>query len=144
MALPSPESLILPSARRDPDSGYVAHERWFADPYAWMEDLEAPETLAWMEAQEAVTRAVLNEAPGRRAWLRERLVAAHRVEPFSRPMRGGNNEFSWRSEPGDQKPRLTVRRGHAEPVDLLNPNSWPAEDALVMRLVLASPAGASH
>src|SRR5262245_45826187 len=32
-----------PPSRRDPDSGYMAHGRWFDDPYAWLERLEDAE-----------------------------------------------------------------------------------------------------
>ncbi|WP_128546704.1 prolyl oligopeptidase family serine peptidase [Larkinella soli] len=36
-----------------------------ADPYRWMEDMNNPELLSWMKTQDAYTRTVLNEIPGR-------------------------------------------------------------------------------
>ena len=71
-AMRPPRSVLnCPPARRDPDSGYTAHGRWFDDPYAWLERLDDAETQAWIAAQEAVTRSVLDAVPGR-----ERLRAA--------------------------------------------------------------------
>ncbi|MCY4121848.1 MAG: S9 family peptidase, partial [Acidobacteria bacterium] len=35
------------------------------DPYRWLEDQEAPETRAWIDAQNVHTDAVLNALPGR-------------------------------------------------------------------------------
>ncbi len=138
MALPSPGSLNYPPAPRDPGSGYTAHGRRFPDPYAWLEDLEAPATRALLEAQEALTRSVLDAAPGR-GWLRERLEAAHGLEPAALPIRRGRDEFLWTTRPGDQKPRFVLRRGKSEPVDLINPNAWPPEDALTF--AVPSPDG---
>lgn len=138
MPLPSPGLLSFPPARRDEASGYVSHGRWFPDPYAWMEDLQSPETTSWIDAQEAITRSVLEAAPGR-DWLRERLRAAHRASPATRPIRAGKREFSWRMYPGDQKARFVVQDGAADPAELLNPNDWPADHALAF--AVPSPDG---
>ena len=71
-AMRPPRSVLnCPPARRDPDSGYTPHGRWFDDPYAWLERLDDAETQAWIAAQEAVTHSVLDAVPGR-----ERLRAA--------------------------------------------------------------------
>lgn len=138
MSLPLPDSVDYPGARRDASAGYTVHGRWFADPYAWMEDLASQETSAWVEAQEALTRSVLDAAPGR-DWLRERLKAAHAVEPATRPMTVDGSKFRWATHPGDQKPRFVVRYGTSAPVDVINPNSWPEEDALTF--AVPSPDG---
>jgi Prolyl oligopeptidase, N-terminal beta-propeller domain len=64
-------ALEFPATRRDPDSGFTLHGRRYDDPYAWLERLDDAETQAWIEAQEAVTHAVLRAVPGR-DWLPER------------------------------------------------------------------------
>ena len=38
-----------------------------ADPYRWLEDVDDPEVVAWVEAQNAVTRAYFNALPSRAA-----------------------------------------------------------------------------
>src|SRR5947209_20046711 len=44
------------------------------DPYRWLEDRKSPETEVWLQAQEARTKAVLAQVPGREAI--ERRVAS--------------------------------------------------------------------
>lgn len=41
------------------------HGRAVADPYRWLEDADAPETVAWATAQDALARAHLDALPGR-------------------------------------------------------------------------------
>ena len=59
----------FPSARRadvaDTYHGVVVH-----DPYRWLEDAASAETLAWVDAQNALTRASLDGPT------RDRLVAS--------------------------------------------------------------------
>ncbi len=66
--------LEFPTTRRDPCSGYTLHGRQFDDPYAWLERLDDAETQTWIAAQDAVTRAVLDNVPGR-PWLRAAVAA---------------------------------------------------------------------
>ena len=83
---PPTSVLNCPPARRDPDSGYMAHGCWFDDPYAWLERLEDAETQAWIAAQESVTRSVLDAVPGR-DWLRSAVASSARYDRLSRPIR---------------------------------------------------------
>jgi prolyl oligopeptidase len=66
--LPSP-----PAARRD-DAVDVLHGVEVADPYRWLEDADAPATVAWTAAQNDRTRQALDARPDRARW-HERLVA---------------------------------------------------------------------
>ena len=43
----------------------VHHGQSVADPYRWLEQVNDPEVVAWMKAQNAVTRACLDAIPGR-------------------------------------------------------------------------------
>src|SRR5438874_1649198 len=78
----------FPMARRDPNSGYTLHGRWFNDPYAWLERLDDPETEAWIAAQEAVTHSVLSAVPGR-DWLRAAVARSRRYSQLSPPILAG-------------------------------------------------------
>ena len=40
------------------------------DPYRYLEDMKNPETMAWIKAQAAYTRATLDRIPGRAALLK--------------------------------------------------------------------------
>src|SRR5688500_13577955 len=50
------------------------HGEAVADPYRWLEDIDAPETRAWVEQQNAVTQEWLAGAGDRDA-MRQRLAA---------------------------------------------------------------------
>ncbi|WP_375423634.1 prolyl oligopeptidase family protein [uncultured Friedmanniella sp.] len=56
----------LPSTRRD-DLVEVLHGRRIADPYRWLEDPDAAETIDWVARQNTVTEAYLGSLP-ERAW----------------------------------------------------------------------------
>ena len=119
------------------------HGRWFDDPYAWLERLDDAETQAWIAAQEAVTRAVLDAVPGRE-------LAAGRGRSLERAMRGCRRRFppartdassSGRPTPSDEKLKLMLRRGKGAPLEtVLDPNTWASDEVLVF--AVPSPDGA--
>ena len=138
-----PPAFGPPPARRDPESGITVHGRWYDDPYAWMERLDAPETEAWIAAQETVTRAVLDGVPGRDR-LRAAVTRTSRYPRLSRPMRAGpdGREFLWQADPGDEKLKLLMRRHAGAPLEtILDPNAWADGETLVF--AVPSPDGAS-
>ena len=79
-----------------------------ADPYRWLEDGDAPEVRAWVEAQNARTRQALDARPDRRAWL-ERLVVLLGL-PVSTAVRlAGGNVFALERGGGQKQFTLVVR-----------------------------------
>ena len=67
-----------------------------ADPYRWLEDQDAPETRAWIDAQNAYTDSLLDGLPGRDA-LRGRAAAVLERDAIGLPNeRGGRYFFSRR------------------------------------------------
>ncbi len=66
------------------------------DPYRWLEDQDAPETRAWIDAQNTYTDGLLDGLPGRDA-LRERAAAVLERDTIGLPNeRGGRYFFSLR------------------------------------------------
>ena len=133
--------LHFPTARRDPNSRYILHGRWFDDPYASLERLDDQETEAWIAAQEAVTHSVLDAVPGR-DWLRATVARGRRHPRLSRPIRAGSNgrEFLWQADESDDKLKFMLRRGAGAPLEtVLDPNTWASGDALVF--AVPSPDG---
>jgi prolyl oligopeptidase len=84
-------SLAYPPARRD-GTAEVRHGRVIADPYRWLEDATAPETVAWSREQRELTAAYLESLPSRAAFTR-RLAELGRVRAASVPVRRGDQEF---------------------------------------------------
>ncbi len=63
-----------------------------ADPYRWLEDDNAEETKAWVAAQNKVTTAFLDKAPGREA-LRKRITELFDFERYTAPSKHGRHYF---------------------------------------------------
>lgn len=81
------------------------------DPYRWMEDASAPDTLAWFEAQSAHTRRILDALPGRAA-LRDRLDELNGADVRVRELQSaGERLFYLKRAPGAQTYKLYVRDG---------------------------------
>src|SRR5688572_3727175 len=68
-----------------------------ADPYRWLEDPDSPETRAWIEAQNALTRAHL-EGVADREPIRARLTELWDYERFGLPVRRGSRLFLTRND----------------------------------------------
>jgi prolyl oligopeptidase len=135
------DALRFPAARRDLMSGYTAHGHWFADLYAWLEQLDDPEVQTWIAAQEAVTRGVLDVVRGRER-LREMLARSTRYVRQSPPLRTGSDgrAFMWQASATDDKLKLLLRRSADAPLEtVLDPNTWPSTEALVF--AMPSPDG---
>ncbi len=73
------------------------HGEKVADPYRWLEQLDSPETKAWIEAQNKVTFAYLQKIPQRAAY-KERLTQLWNYERFGMPVKGGARYFYTRND----------------------------------------------
>jgi prolyl oligopeptidase len=64
------------------------HGTEVADPYRWLEDADAAETAAWVEAQNKITFAFLDAIPEREA-IRRRLTELWNYERYTTPFKEG-------------------------------------------------------
>src|SRR2546430_4065472 len=62
-----------------------------ADPYRWLEDNDSPEVAAWVEAENRVTFAYLDQI-SYRAQLKDRLMKLFNYPKFGSPQRRGRSE----------------------------------------------------
>ncbi len=96
-APPTPGAITYPEAPR----GEVV-DRYFgvevADPYRWLEDPEAPETRAWIAAENRLTRQVIDAIPARRD-IRDRLEALWDYEKIGAPFQRAGRYF-WKYNDG--------------------------------------------
>ncbi|MDD2228175.1 MAG: prolyl oligopeptidase family serine peptidase [Candidatus Cloacimonetes bacterium] len=98
-----------------------------ADPYRWLEDDNSPETLAWVKEQQAVTEAILNEYPKRKAML-TRLQELHNYAKMSHPTKRGAWYYYSRND-GLQNQWVTYRKRTLDGAEelFLDPNALSAD-----------------
>jgi prolyl oligopeptidase len=94
-----------------------------ADPYRWLEDLDSPQTRAWVEAQAKLTDGYLQSLPQRER-LRTRIAALYDYERFGIPFRAGGRYF-YTANTGheDQSVLYTMRTLGEHPAVVLDPNT---------------------
>ena len=77
--------LSYPAAPRGTQTD-VYHGVSIADPYRWLEEVDAPETKAWVEAQNRLTDSFLASIPERPA-IRNRLTKLWNYARYSAPFK---------------------------------------------------------
>lgn len=106
------------------------HGTKVADPYRWLEDLDSPETKAWVEAENCVTFAFLEKIPERKA-LEQRLTAIWDYPRFGTPFKEGGRYFFSKNDGLQNQAVLYTQRSLAgAPATLLDPNTL-SEDGTV-------------
>ena len=100
------------------------------DPYRWLEDQQSPETRAWIDAQNAYTRSILDTLPGRDK-LTNRLAQLLKTDRIGMPTeRGGRYFFSKRLADQDQSV-LYMREGLHDPDQvLIDPHPLSADHSV--------------
>ena len=97
------------------------------DPYRWLEDADAPEVRAWVDAQNRRSSDFLRGIPEREA-LHARLTALWDFERFGVPRKEGGRLFFTRNDGLQDQSVLLVRDAPgAEPRLLLDPNALSAD-----------------
>jgi prolyl oligopeptidase len=125
----APALLAYPSPPHDATLD-VYHGTTVADPYRPLEELDAPETAAWVAAQNALTQAYLAEVP-QRAAIHARLTSLWNYERRGAPERVGDRYAYFRNTGLQNQAVLELSRDLAEPGRvLLDPNTL-SEDGTV-------------
>jgi prolyl oligopeptidase len=127
-----------PHARVDP-LVETLHGVPVPDPYRWLEDAASPETQAWVEAQNALTRSVL-DGPARDALVRE-LTRLFDYPRTAAPQRRGGRYF-FTHNPGLLNQPLLYVKDAAGPRVLLDPNLLSADGTTALTATSVSPDGA--
>ncbi|MDE0898918.1 MAG: prolyl oligopeptidase family serine peptidase [Longimicrobiales bacterium] len=96
-----------PESRRDPVA-QVMHGVEFVDDYTWLEDQDAPETRAWISAQNRFAEEVVGESPLRDG-IRRRLRELTDSDDVGLPRRAGAFEYFTMRRRGEEAPILYRR-----------------------------------
>lgn len=115
------------------------HGTLVADPYRWLEDTNAEETRAWIDAQNRVTAAYLSEIPYRAA-IRERLTRLWDYPKYGTPFKEGGQYFFFKNDGLQNQSVLYVQPSlDAEPRILLDPNTFSEDGTVALSTLAVSP-----
>ena len=121
---------LKPPPTRAEDLEEVLHGETVADPYRWLEDGESSETRAWVDAQNAFTRRVLDGLRFRQA-IYARLDSLFTTGSVSAPSICDDRYFYQRRGGRQDQPVLLLRTGVAgEERVVLDPNALSADGKL--------------
>ena len=117
------------------------HGESIADPYRPLEDTDAPETRAWIEAQNALTARVLEGATARPA-IRQRLAELWDHPRAGAPWRRGDRWFQLRNTGlQDQDVLWTADGPEADGTVLLDPNGLSDQGTTALSAIEVSDSG---
>jgi prolyl oligopeptidase len=103
-----------------------------SDPYRWLEDDYAPQTKTWVEAQNAVTFAYLEQIPERDR-IRERLTQLWNYERYGVPSRDGERYFFTKNDGlQNQSVLYTMQALDQQPHVLLDPNQLSPDGTIAL------------
>ncbi len=112
-----------------------------ADPYRWLEDLDAPETEAWIQAQNQVTFAYLDQIPSREQ-IKERLTKLWNYERYSAPFKEGDRYFYFKNDGlQNQSVLYTLKSLDGTPKVLIDPNKLSEDGTIALGGISISEDG---
>lgn len=119
------------------------HGEQIADSYRWLEDDHAPETIAWVKAQQAYTQAHLETLPTREAF-RTEIEAVWNYAKMSVPVRRNGLEI-YRYNDGLQNQAVlymrTIGESHSTAKIVIDPNTSSTEGTWALKTTALSPEG---
>lgn len=128
-----------PAIRGDQVDDYHGVE--VADPYRWMEDIDSPETRAWVKAEGKLTSDYLAALPDRDAIV-ERLKRVWSFERWSPPEQHGGSWFYTHNDGLQNQSVIFVTRDPALPARvLLDPNVLSKDGTIALSETAVSDDG---
>ena len=112
-----------------------------ADPYRWLEDVDAPDTRSWVEAENRVTFAYLEQLPERER-IRRRLTELWDYPKYGAPFKKGGRYFFFKNSGLQNQSVLYMQSSlTAEPRVLLDPNTLSADGTVALATLAFSDDG---
>ena len=109
------------------------------DPYRWLENADDPETAAWVEKENALTRSLLDR-PEREA-IKQRLTELFNYPRLSVPTRRGQRYFYSRNTGLQNQSVLFVREGDGPERVLIDPNTLSADGTVALNSTMTTRDG---
>ena len=117
------------------------HGTKVADPYRWLEDVDSPETGAWVEAQNRVTSAYLEQIAERER-IRRRLTELWDYPKYGAPFKKGGRYFFFRNSGLQNQSVLYSQSSLTAPPDvLLDPNTLSPDGTVALSILAFTEDG---
>jgi prolyl oligopeptidase len=109
-----------------------------ADPYRWLEDDNAPEVKAWVQAENAVTFGYLEKIPFREK-IRNRLTEIYNYPRYSSPFRAGEYYFFYKNDGLQNQSVCYIQKGlEGAPEVFFDPNALSPDGTVRLGIVSVS------
>lgn len=132
--------LNYPDAKRE-NVVDTLHGVAIADPYRWLENPDDSATVAWVTAENTITRAYLDSIPDR-AKIQSRLTDLWNYPKYSAPAKKGNTYFFSKNDGLQNQAVLYWQDGpEGEPKVLIDPNTLSADGTVALTLTTVSEDG---
>ena len=117
------------------------HGTTVADPYRWLEDADSPETRRWVEAQNRITFAYLEQIPERER-IRRRLTELWDYPKYGAPFKKGGRYFFFKNS-GLQNQSVLYSQSSltAQPEVLLDPNTLSSDGTVALSILAFTEDG---
>lgn len=112
-----------------------------ADPYRWLEDPNSEETKAWVNAENEVTFAYLEEIAERKI-IQQRLTQIWDYEKYGVPFKEGDRYFYYKNDGlQNQSVLYTLPTLDSEPEVLIDPNTFSEDGTVALAGIAISKDG---
>jgi len=141
--MPNSEKFPTYPLSRKTDQVDNYHGSLVSDPYRWLEDPNTQETKDWVEAQNQVTFAYLNQIPHREK-IKQRLTQLWDYEKYSIPFKQGEEQryFYFKNDGlQNQSVLYTLKHLADEPRILLDPNQLSMDGTVALSGIAVSEDG---
>src|SRR5262249_23887701 len=123
---------LYPNARKS-DQMDDYHGKKVPDPYRWLEDTDSQETRAWVDAENKLTFAYLNQIP-ERTWIKQRLASLWNYERYGIPFKRLGGMYFYFANNGHQNQDVLYQQFSldSEPHVLIDPNTLSTDGTVAI------------
>ncbi len=140
-AVATPAKAIVYPTAKTVEQTDTYHGTAVADPYRWMEDLDAPDLASWITAENQLVGEYLADVPDR-SKIKSRLQEIWNYERFGVPKKYGEHYFYTRNDGLQNQPPIYVQKGlDGEARLLIDPNTLGSDGTIALSEWAVSPDG---